>query len=140
MKQGCEPPEPPVCFNGPQYEGGEQCSVCGHQLRLAEAALSASVGPSEILPYFLYVGSYDSASRSELLKARGMTHILNVRTIFLAHVLHFAQSTHNWLAGTDRGVNARNRLCQHVSRFTETPLNTTRSAANPLTFRSASTS
>lgn len=31
-----------------------------------------------IIPGFLYLGSYDSASRSELLKTMGITHILNV--------------------------------------------------------------
>jgi dual specificity MAP kinase phosphatase len=40
-----------------------------------------SAFPTEILPGFLYLGSYDNASRSELLKAQGVTHILNVRPI-----------------------------------------------------------
>ena len=39
----------------------------------------ASIKPAEILPGFLFLGSYDTASRSELLKAMGITHILNVR-------------------------------------------------------------
>jgi len=34
--------------------------------------------PATIIPGFLYLGSYDTASRQELLKAMNMTHILNV--------------------------------------------------------------
>jgi dual specificity MAP kinase phosphatase len=34
--------------------------------------------PTTILNGFLYLGSYDTASRQELLKAMGITHILNV--------------------------------------------------------------
>ena len=34
--------------------------------------------PTEVLPKFLYLGSYDHASRSELLKVMDITHILNV--------------------------------------------------------------
>ncbi len=62
-----------------QYEGGEPCSVCGH--RLAPPAISsqrASAFPSAVLPSFLYLGSYDHASRSDALKMLEITHILNV--------------------------------------------------------------
>jgi hypothetical protein len=38
-----------------------------------------SAFPSEVVPGFLYLGSYDHASRHEILKTFGMTHILNVR-------------------------------------------------------------
>ena len=63
-----------------QYEGGEPCSVCGHRLSDTDAASQkASAYPSNIIPQFLYLGSYDNASRSELLKTVGITHILNVR-------------------------------------------------------------
>ncbi|KAL8145325.1 hypothetical protein AgCh_003498 [Apium graveolens] len=37
-----------------------------------------SAFPSENLPEFLYIHSYDNASRSKLLKTRGISHILNV--------------------------------------------------------------
>jgi hypothetical protein len=37
-----------------------------------------TVIPTNVIPGFLYLGSYDTASRSELLKAMGITHILNV--------------------------------------------------------------
>ncbi len=69
---------PPV----PQYEGGEPCKICGHRLVKTEERVlptETSAFPTEILPGFLYLGSYDNASRSELLKAMGVTHILNVR-------------------------------------------------------------
>uniref|UniRef100_A0A453RF17 Tyrosine-protein phosphatase domain-containing protein n=1 Tax=Aegilops tauschii subsp. strangulata TaxID=200361 RepID=A0A453RF17_AEGTS len=36
-----------------------------------------SAFPSEILKDFLFLGSYDNASRSELLKTIGISHILN---------------------------------------------------------------
>lgn len=63
-----------------QYEGGEPCTVCGHTLaQHDDSADKSSAFPTEILPGFLYLGSYDNASRSELLKTVGITHILNVR-------------------------------------------------------------
>ena len=62
-----------------QYEAGEPCTVCGHTLaRTDDSANRNSAFPTEILPGFLYLGSYDNASRSELLKTVGITHILNV--------------------------------------------------------------
>ena len=63
-----------------QYENGEPCSVCGHTLTVADPSQTASAYPSTILPQFLYLGSYDNAARSELLKTLGITHILNVRS------------------------------------------------------------
>jgi dual specificity MAP kinase phosphatase len=35
--------------------------------------------PATIISGFLYLGSYDTASRQDLLKAMGITHVLNVR-------------------------------------------------------------
>jgi dual specificity MAP kinase phosphatase len=40
--------------------------------------LEQPVLPVPIIPGTLYLGSYDTASRSEVLKAMGITHILNV--------------------------------------------------------------
>jgi hypothetical protein len=34
--------------------------------------------PATIISGFLYLGSYDTASRQDLLKSLGITHILNV--------------------------------------------------------------
>lgn len=34
--------------------------------------------PATIVPGYLYLGSYDTASRQDLLKAMGITHVLNV--------------------------------------------------------------
>ncbi|CAL5227618.1 g10621 [Coccomyxa viridis] len=67
-----------ICGHYHDYEGGEPCSVCGH--RLAPPAISsqrASAFPSAVLPSFLYLGSYDHASRSDALKMLEITHILN---------------------------------------------------------------
>ena len=63
-----------------QYEGGEQCKSCGHVLHTAQIPVEQiRAMPSEILPSFLYLGSYDHASRMELLRAMGITHVLSVR-------------------------------------------------------------
>lgn len=67
---------------GLQYEAGEPCTICGHTLARTEgSANKGSAFPTEILPGFLYLGSYDNASRSELLKTVGITHILNVGVV-----------------------------------------------------------
>jgi dual specificity MAP kinase phosphatase len=42
-----------------------------------KAAVPVSAFPTEILPEFLYLGSYDNASRSELLKTQGISRVLN---------------------------------------------------------------
>eukprot|EP00882_Tetradesmus_deserticola_P033731 GHRQ01038556.1.p1 GENE.GHRQ01038556.1~~GHRQ01038556.1.p1 ORF type:complete len:156 (+),score=34.49 GHRQ01038556.1:333-800(+) len=60
-----------------QYEGGEPCSICGHVMIPAAARDHDSCMPTTILSGFLYLGSYDTASRQELLKALGITHVLN---------------------------------------------------------------
>ena len=61
-----------------QYEGGEPCSTCGHTKADVQLAPHDAAQPTEVLPKFLYLGSYDHASRSELLKVMDITHILNV--------------------------------------------------------------
>lgn len=67
-----------ICGHWHDYEAGEPCTVCGHTLaRTDDSANRNSAFPTEILPGFLYLGSYDNASRSELLKTVGITHILN---------------------------------------------------------------
>lgn len=69
-----------------QYEGGERCNICGHVLQQASVhAEECSAMPTQILPGFLYVGSYDHASRLELLKAMGITHVLSVRETVLSY-------------------------------------------------------
>ena len=71
-----------ICGHYHKYEEGEVCGVCGHRPPAAPAAAGArqldSAFPSEILKEFLFLGSYDNASRSELLKTIGVSHILNV--------------------------------------------------------------
>lgn len=72
-----------------QYHGGEPCAICGHRLEVAPTQAGAapaapppkppSAFPSEIVPGFLFLGSYDHASRHEILKTLGIGFILNVR-------------------------------------------------------------
>ncbi|KAJ8749255.1 hypothetical protein K2173_018734 [Erythroxylum novogranatense] len=68
-----------VCGHYHKYEEGEVCGICGHRMPDAaeKSPLHISAFPSEILPDFLYLGSYDNASRSELLKAQGISRVLN---------------------------------------------------------------
>lgn len=69
MKREREP-ACPVCFHYHKWEQGEVCKTCGHRPSTpSERREPASTFPSEILPEFLYLGSYDNASRNELLKA-----------------------------------------------------------------------
>ncbi|BAF19387.1 Os06g0308100 [Oryza sativa Japonica Group] len=78
-----------ICGHYHKYELGEVCGVCGHRPPASAGAQAAagaaqaaaprqdSAFPSEILKDFLFLGSYDNASRSELLKTIGISHILN---------------------------------------------------------------
>ncbi|XP_052178379.1 protein-tyrosine-phosphatase IBR5 [Diospyros lotus] len=68
-----------ICGHYHKYEEGEVCGVCGHRMPAGSEKTSVPVSafPSEILPKFLYLGSYDNASRSELLKTQGISRILN---------------------------------------------------------------
>jgi len=69
-----------ICGHYHKYEEGEVCGVCGHRPPAASpvgARQQDSAFPSEILKEFLFLGSYDNASRSELLKTIGVSHILN---------------------------------------------------------------
>jgi hypothetical protein len=61
-----------------QYAGGEPCGTCGHVMSAPEKKLHDHVMPTCIIPGFLYMGSYDTASRPELMKAMNITHMLNV--------------------------------------------------------------
>ncbi|CAI9759915.1 unnamed protein product [Fraxinus pennsylvanica] len=71
-----------VCGHYHKYEEGEVCGICGHRMptvtdKYAAASGHVSAFPSEILPDFLYLGSYDNASRAELLRTQRISHILN---------------------------------------------------------------
>ena len=74
----CVPQSPLPTAPAVQYEGGEPCSTCGHTKADVQLAPHDAAQPTEVLPKFLYLGSYDHASRSELLKVMDITHILNV--------------------------------------------------------------
>ncbi|CAN8270604.1 unnamed protein product [Cochlearia groenlandica] len=73
-----------ICGHYHKYEEGEVCGICGHRMpdssdlvSAAAAQVHVSAFPTEILPEFLYLGSYDNASRSELLKTQGISRVLN---------------------------------------------------------------
>lgn len=68
-----------VCGHYHKVEEGEVCGICGHSVPIGseKTSLQVSAFPSVILPEFLYLGSYDNASRSELLKTQGISRILN---------------------------------------------------------------
>ncbi|XP_077214662.1 protein-tyrosine-phosphatase IBR5-like [Tasmannia lanceolata] len=68
-----------VCGHYHKYEEGEVCGICGHRIPASfeKSSTQSSAFPSEILPEFLYLGSYDNASRAELLKTQGISRILN---------------------------------------------------------------
>ncbi|KAK9155465.1 hypothetical protein Sjap_002945 [Stephania japonica] len=68
-----------ICGHYHKYEEGEVCGICGHRVPSStdQSGVHVSAFPSEILPDFLYLGSYDNASRAELLKAQGISRVLN---------------------------------------------------------------
>ncbi|KAH0453581.1 hypothetical protein IEQ34_017905 [Dendrobium chrysotoxum] len=68
-----------VCGHYHRYEEGEVCGVCGHRIPSSDdkTIQHASAFPTEIWKDFLYLGSYDNASRGELLKTLGISRILN---------------------------------------------------------------
>ncbi|XP_059662923.1 protein-tyrosine-phosphatase IBR5 [Cornus florida] len=68
-----------ICGHYHKYEEGEVCGICGHRMSVVseKSSIQVSAFPSEILPEFLYLGSYDNASRSELLKTQGISRVLN---------------------------------------------------------------
>lgn len=77
-----------VCGHYHKYEEGEVCGICGHRMpsgsdNSAASSTQVSAFPSEILPEFLYLGSYDNASRAELLKTQGVSRVLNVISLFV---------------------------------------------------------
>lgn len=66
-----------ICNHYHDLESGEPCKICGHVMTVSERKQQDTVLPTAIIPGRLYLGSYDTASRSEILKAMGITHILN---------------------------------------------------------------
>ena len=64
----------------------------------------------QVLPGFLFLGSYDNASRTEVMKALGITHILNVRTAYLTHTC-VTRCQHRSLCVVHRPVTNLKRAC-----------------------------
>jgi dual specificity MAP kinase phosphatase len=79
--------ENPCWICGHYHKDAEVCGVCGHRIpqrgEERPPIKQDSAFPSEILRDFLYLGSYDNASRSELLKTIGISCILNVSLTYL---------------------------------------------------------
>ncbi|WZZ43405.1 hypothetical protein YC2023_039664 [Brassica napus] len=79
-----------LCGHFHKYEEGEVCGICGHRMPdpsdVPAPHVHVSAFPSEILPEFLFLGSYDNASRSELLKTQGISRILNTNVRRTRHV------------------------------------------------------
>ncbi|WZY84408.1 hypothetical protein YC2023_030792 [Brassica napus] len=79
-----------LCGHYHKYEEGEVCGICGHRMPdpsdVPAPQVHVSAFPSEILPEFLFLGSYDNASRSELLKTQGISRVLNTNVRRTRHV------------------------------------------------------
>ena len=75
-----------ICGHYHKFEEGEVCGVCGHRWKpsvgVGTPARHESAIPTEVLKDFLFLGSYNNASRSEVLKTLSVSHILNVRNAF----------------------------------------------------------
>ena len=95
----------PLTRNALQYEGGEPCSICGHVMLPAGGKTHDSCMPTTIISGFLYLGSYDTASRQELLRSLNISHILNVsHSAAAASVVPLAVTACSWRQGTDAKV------------------------------------
>ncbi|RLM79414.1 protein-tyrosine-phosphatase IBR5-like [Panicum miliaceum] len=70
-----------ICGHYLKFEEGEVCGVCGHRWKPSDGegtpARHESAFPTEVLKDFLFLGSYDNASLSEVLKTLGISRILN---------------------------------------------------------------
>ncbi|KAF0935633.1 hypothetical protein E2562_035085 [Oryza meyeriana var. granulata] len=69
-----------ICGHYHKSEEGERCGVCGHRSGPVAGESPARLDPAfptEVLKDYLFLGSYNNASRSEVLKTLNITHILN---------------------------------------------------------------
>ena len=77
-----------------------------HQPPTPGSAPLPSAFPSEILPQFLYLGSYDHSTRAEVLRAHGITHMLNcVPTCQVLHRTQFTTHTVSAVAAAPRDAS-----------------------------------
>lgn len=123
-----------------QYEGGEPCIICGHVLVVTDKKAGDTVMPTAILPGHLYLGSYDTASRSELLKAMGITHILNVGSyfdlpdlrLFNLRFIHHAQPPYGANADVCTGIHlCHDAHCSALQSTAPNPSTQIKAAAIP---------
>ncbi|KAJ1254569.1 hypothetical protein BS78_K029200 [Paspalum vaginatum] len=86
-----------ICGHFHKYEEGEVCEVCGHRSKSPDDGEGAreSAFPTEVVEGFLFLGSYDNASRTEVLRTLGITHILN--TVPDCHNLHHSSFMYHGL-------------------------------------------
>ncbi|WVZ73934.1 hypothetical protein U9M48_022184 [Paspalum notatum var. saurae] len=86
-----------ICGHFHKYEEGEVCGVCGHRSKSPDdgEGTRESAFPTEVLQGFLFLGSYDNASRTEVLKTLGVSHILN--TVPDCHNLYCSSFTYHCL-------------------------------------------
>lgn len=89
-----------ICNHYHDYYGGEPCSVCGHVKGSEDVAsrcpgtLTTWADPTLVLNDFLYLGGYDAASRCELLRTLGVSHLLNcVPTLDVLYRTSFSYHT-----------------------------------------------
>jgi hypothetical protein len=68
--------------------------------------------PATIISGFLYLGSYDTASRQDLLKAMGITHVLNVSTCSLLSAAAFQSPAVVTANGSAQPVLTRHSSCR----------------------------
>lgn len=69
-----------ICGHYHKCEEGEVCGVCGHRWKSSDGEGTPATHdsfPTEMLESFLFLGSYDHASRTEILNTLGISHILN---------------------------------------------------------------
>mmetsp|Transcript_15621 Transcript_15621/g.21592 ORF Transcript_15621/g.21592 Transcript_15621/m.21592 type:complete len:271 (-) Transcript_15621:152-964(-) len=107
MKREREP-ACPVCGHYHKWELGEICNICGHQAMVESVKATQNTAlPSEIIPDFLYLGSYDNASRNELLKAVGIAYILNT----VPGCQNLYRNSFTYFNVTEKGKNAQIEEC-----------------------------
>lgn len=103
-----------LCGHYHDYEGGEPCSVCGHRLEAKQDVVHSAprTAPSAILANWLYLGSFDVASRCEMLKMLGISHVLN--TVPTSSNLYTTSFTYHTVSSTPPDFEECNKFLDTV--------------------------